>query len=274
MHTITLHHLRIRSLLLLGWMSVSLLGCPPNDAPFTPSPTPDSITPTPVHSTPTPTPTPTPWAEQTWYLDLDGDGFGNDGSTVQGCTQPELSTDQAGDCDAHNNRISPVAPETCNGLDDNCSGEADEGLALSFYLDADADGFGDPEHSELSCSEPEGHTANALDCNDGDKEVYPGAPETCNGLDDKCSGSADEGLLLIVYQDNDGDGFGSTQTTSACSAPDGYALEPGDCNDNDADLNPTAASRTRRNLPTRGLRQVRQAGGGEGGLRGPGQEAE
>ena len=44
------------------------------------------------------------------------------------------------------------------------------------------------------------------------------------------------------YEDFDGDGFGSMKVFVAgiCEAPDGYILDSGDCNDNDAAINPSA----------------------------------
>ena len=63
--------------------------------------------------------------------------------------------------------------------------------------------------------------------------------ETCNGVDDDCNGAIDDGVLVTFYRDLDGDGFGvATDTTQACSAPSGYAVLPGDCNDTLAGINP------------------------------------
>ena len=39
------------------------------------------------------------------------------------------------DCDDLNNQINPEADEICDGLDNNCSGDVDEGVTLIFYPD-------------------------------------------------------------------------------------------------------------------------------------------
>ena len=47
------------------------------------------------------------------------------------------------DCDDTQNAINPGATEVCNGVDDNCNGQIDEGLATqNYYTDADGDGYG------------------------------------------------------------------------------------------------------------------------------------
>jgi hypothetical protein len=43
------------------------------------------------------------------------------------------------------------------------------------------------------------------------------------------------------YQDNDKDGYGSTVTTTGCTAPAGYVAQGGDCNDNNVNVNPGKA---------------------------------
>ena len=41
------------------------------------------------------------------------------------------------DCDDGNADINPDATETCDGVDNNCDGEIDEGVTTTFYADGD-----------------------------------------------------------------------------------------------------------------------------------------
>jgi len=58
----------------------------------------------------------------------------------------------------------------------------------TWYADADGDGYGDAAVPTLACSEPEGYTSDATDCNDASAVVYPGAPGTEQGVDNNCDG--------------------------------------------------------------------------------------
>lgn len=80
------------------------------------------------------------------------------------------------------------------------------------------------------------------DCDDTDETVFPGAEETCDGVDNNCSGDeTDASDVVTYYEDKDGDGWGiSGVTVDACEPPEGYAAEPDDCNDDDADFYPGA----------------------------------
>ena len=64
----------------------------------------------------------------TFYADTDGDGYGDPDAGVQGCIPPEGHVENDGDCDDGNEAINPDADEVCDGEDNNCDGDADEGL--------------------------------------------------------------------------------------------------------------------------------------------------
>ena len=126
--------------------------------------------------------------------------------------------------------------EICDGLDNDCDGEVDEGLDRTWYADADADGFGDPNASVEACAQPEGHGTDASDCDDTDSAIHPGADELCNELDDDCDRAIDEDLPLgIWYADADNDGWGNPDApVEACAQPSGTTDVLADCDDNDA----------------------------------------
>ena len=76
----------------------------------------------------------------------------------------------------------------------------------TWYLDFDDDGYGG-YLSVQSCEAPAGFVANDADCDDTDALAFPGGDEVPNGLDDDCSGVADD---LAQTQDT---GWAGKQTT-------------------------------------------------------------
>ncbi len=61
---------------------------------------------------------------------------------------------------------------------------------LTWYADADADGFGNPDDVVQDCNQPLGYIADNTDCNDEDAATYPGAAEICdNNRDENCDGA-------------------------------------------------------------------------------------
>jgi hypothetical protein len=177
----------------------------------------------------------------TYYRDQDGDGFGNIAVTVLGCTTPTGYVSNSSDCNDSNFNIKPGGTEICNGLDDDCDGQIDEGVKSTFYRDQDADGFGNVAITTLACTAPAGYANNSADCNDNNFNIKPGATEICNGLDDDCDGQIDEGVKPTFYRDQDGDGYGNIAiTTLACTVPAGYVSNSADCNDNNFNIKPGA----------------------------------
>ena len=70
-----------------------------------------------------------------WYVDADGDGFGDDAAaTTLSCMPQPNRTTRGGDCDDGDPAISPAARETCNAVDDDCDGRTDEGTSGACYL--------------------------------------------------------------------------------------------------------------------------------------------
>lgn len=67
-------------------------------------------------------------APVTAYFDADRDGFGDDLLQTQACEVPSGHTDRAGDCDDLDASVFPGAEERCDGLDQDCDGEIDEGI--------------------------------------------------------------------------------------------------------------------------------------------------
>lgn len=115
-------------------------------------------------------------------------------------------------------------------------------VAMLLLMAAQGCGSGDPTDSNEVDGDGDGFTADQ-DCDDSDAAVFPGATEACDGIDNNCDGITDEDFTTSsYYQDTDGDGYGSADTaTTGCSAPIGYVEEGGDCDENNAAVNPGAA---------------------------------
>jgi len=123
-------------------------------------------------------------------IDDDGDGF----------------TLCEGDCDDDDDTLNPGETDVCDGIDNDCSGLADEA-----FTDDDGDG-----------------AAGCVDCDDTDDQVFPGALELCNGIDDDCNGLDDAGFPGVDDSEQDDDG-------------DGLAECDGDCDDGDDLVSPLIA---------------------------------
>lgn len=63
---------------------------------------------------------------KTWYEDRDGDGYGA-GPGRGSCLAPDGYVDRSGDCNDDDAAVNPGATEACDGADNDCDGQADEG---------------------------------------------------------------------------------------------------------------------------------------------------
>jgi hypothetical protein len=183
---------------------------------------------------------------ETWYADVDLDGYGDAASFTVSCDQPADYTADDTDCDDGNGDVRPGAIELCNLVDDDCDGTTDPDTsadAVTWFVDVDGDGHAG-ESTTLSCTQPLGTEASPSDCDDSLPGVSPSAEERCNGVDDDCDGDTDGGAADATtwYLDADGDGHGlDGVTTASCTEPAGYTALAGDCDDGDGSFHPGAA---------------------------------
>lgn len=102
-----------------------------------------------------------------WFVDLDGDGFGDAGTRSDSCASPGAGwvMDRT-DCDDASAQRWTDAEELCDGVDNDCDGIVDEDAVdtVEFPADEDGDGFGDPVRTRFACTGAD----NTLDCDDGD----------------------------------------------------------------------------------------------------------
>jgi photosystem II stability/assembly factor-like uncharacterized protein/Leucine-rich repeat (LRR) protein len=95
------------------------------------------------------------------------------------------------------------------------------GDPIPVYVDADGDGFGNPEQMLYVCNQPPGYVTNNTDCDDSRNDIYPDAPEFCDGVDNDCNGQVDETAecgcvrsdslaLVALYNATDGPNWTNT----------------------------------------------------------------
>lgn len=152
------------------------------------------------------------------------------------------------DCNDHNASVNPGMAELCDGVDNNCDGNIDEG-----FTDSDNDGY----------------TVCVGDCNDNNPTINPGALEIpYDGIDQDCSGTdltdldgdgydstaaggndCDDNNEFINpatywYADSDHDGYGDLSlSVQQCMQPSGYVINNYDCNNNNPNIHLTTTWR-------------------------------
>jgi hypothetical protein len=94
---------------------------------------------------------------------------------VWGCTDAdsdgyylEADCGTAADCNDSAPLIKPDAEEICDQTDNNCDGQIDEGVTITYYVDEDGDGYGRSTITKEACSQPDHYVLNSDDCNDDD----------------------------------------------------------------------------------------------------------
>jgi hypothetical protein len=164
-----------------------------------------------------------------WYLDRDGDGYGDAGGEGERACEGEDvpgRVDNALDCADSDPERHPGAGERCDPeqIDDDCDGRLDDADddridGIPTWADADGDGYGDLRSEPIDhCAIPDGRSSRGEDCDDSSAETFPGAAELETGC----------------RQDEDGDGYGAV-------TPAGATTQPGtDCDDTSASIHPGA----------------------------------
>ncbi len=144
----------------------------------------------------------------TFYADSDGDGYGDLSSPQAACDAPLGYVSDFSDCDDAVGSTFPGATEVCNYTDDDCDGDTDEGVTVTYWQDVDRDGEGGSATSGEFCeaSPSIGWSELNTDCDDADEYVYSNAPELCDGQRNDCNDSA--------WSSSDEEGTASWETSA------------------------------------------------------------
>jgi hypothetical protein len=166
-------------------------------------------------------------------IDCDGDAAATDCDDEDSAVD-SLDRDQDGitscdgDCDDWTAEVFPDNEEVCDGLNNDCDDLCDEGF------DLDGDDFTTCNSQILRDGSGGCLAAEIGDCDDEDPAAHQGHDEICDGADNDCNGSCDDGEIL----DADGDGF------TACGTIPGVCMDPmealGDCEPAHVEVHPFA----------------------------------
>ena len=111
-----------------------------------------------------------------YYVDSDGDGYGDPAGSTRACALTAALSEDNTDCDDGDATSYPGATDDCyDAVDADCLGDSD--------FDCDGDGY---ETDAITGGE---------DCDDADLSVNPTARETRDAADNDCDGLCDEGFF-------------------------------------------------------------------------------
>ena len=190
--------------------------------------------------------------QSTFYLDHDGDGYGDNTFSLDRCVAPSGYITDNSDCNDLNDSAYPGAPEQCGTIDHNCDGvigdldPSADSSSVVWYADTDQDGFGDIAAPNSACTQPLGYVADSSDCDDDNGAVNSDATEICDSVDNDCDGLVDDDDGNVTgtstfYLDHDGDGYGDDAfSVDRCLAPNSYLSDNSDCDDLDDSTYPNA----------------------------------
>ncbi|MCP4805152.1 MAG: hypothetical protein GY913_04535 [Proteobacteria bacterium] len=154
-----------------------------------------------------------------WYLDYDGDGYGDDDHEIEDCTRPSSDyVSRGGDCDDTDTDYSPGVTPGCDGEDYDCDRSVDN--------DADGDGYADAACGGNDCDDTDTGVSLCGTCDEilsvdstSTDGVYEIDPDGTGSFDAYCDMTTDGGgwTLCFAY---DTSSYDSTEWASVSASRD------------------------------------------------------
>ena len=143
-------------------------------------------------------------------VDSDGDGISDANDNCQGIANPD-QTDSDFDCPDRPFSTDPLCGNACDGycqhklfgdINYDCKVDVLDFAIMSRYWLADCNSDpNDPACMSFDIDNDNDGWNSSVDCDDGDPNNYPGNTEVCDGQDNDCDGTVDEGCSLDVVVD-------------------------------------------------------------------------